>query len=469
MEFHRSTLINPLNCLPAEISLKIFFYSATSEPQALINLLLVNHQFYEFCKAHEETLVRGVCYHTGNRLDWSLVLKDNPTFGALLNLKRETTVFKSIEMELRRRDSDKTILTHGIFGKIRNSTIDGHPLYPGFLLLHRIANLREQIEKKILIHNLPLEFWAMSTVFHEYIQQFISLATNEVLATHTYGDHGNSIDGYLWSEIRSFLVELSLLCPRAARDFLLRPETSRHFTDPAETQRWARAFAAKYTNITEANTIIEYHFQRASNRSSERVEPERPISECLRLIPDARLDNATIDFARQGFCQRHVAEDVLQFSGLISAAEKENAANSQKLHKNPSTTFRNPSQHRFSSSKPSYLAFLGRLFPQKGALTCSAPPRWRADSLEFAGKIEDSHISFPTMRKSSPVSERHDVVYNRRNRRASSGLGSANSTPSRQEIDHSFLRIVSDIERIQTGVSAAFQWLLDTGGFSWSV
>lgn len=322
MEFHRSTLINPLNCLPAEISLKIFSYPASSEPQALINLLLVNRQFYEFCKAHEETLVRGVCYHTGNRLDWALVLKDNPTFGALLNLKRETTVFKSIEMELRLRDSDKPIHTTGIFGKIRNSTIDGHPLYPGFLLLHRIANLREQREKKIFIHNLPLEFWAMSTVFHEYIHKTISLATNEVLATHTCGDPGNSIDGYLWPEIKSFLVELSLLCPRAARDFLLRLETPRHFTDPAETQRWARAFAARYTNITEANTIVEYQFQRTSNSFSELMEPKWPISECLRLIPDARLDNATIDFAREGLCSRHVAEDVLKFSGLISAAEK---------------------------------------------------------------------------------------------------------------------------------------------------
>lgn len=94
------------------------------------------------------------------------------------------------------------------------------------------------------------------------------------------------------------------------------------FHDPAETQRWARAFAARYTNITEANTIIEYQFQGISNSFSELMEPNRPISECLRLIPDARLDNATMDFARERLCPRHVAEDVLKFSGLISAAEK---------------------------------------------------------------------------------------------------------------------------------------------------
>ena len=321
MEFHRPALVNPLNYLPAEISLKIFSYSASSEPQELITLLLVNRQFYEFCKAHEETLVRGACYHPENRLDWSLVLKDNPTFGALLNLRRETTIFKTIETELRLRESYKTILTRGIFGKIRDSTIDGHPLYPGFLLLHRIANMREQREKKIFIYNLPLEFWAMSTVFHEYIHKTISLATNEVLATHTCGDPGNPIDGYPWSEIKTFLVELSLLFPRAARDFLLRPETPRHFTDPTKTQRWARDFATRYTNITEANTIIGYQFQRTSNSFSELMKPNCPISECLRLIPDARLDNATLDIAREGLCPRHVAEDILQFSGLISAAE----------------------------------------------------------------------------------------------------------------------------------------------------
>lgn len=91
MEFHRPTFINPLNYFPAEISLKIFSYPGSSEPQELINLLLVNRQFYKFCKAHEEALVRGACHHPENRLDWSLVLKDNPTFGALLSLKRRQT------------------------------------------------------------------------------------------------------------------------------------------------------------------------------------------------------------------------------------------------------------------------------------------------------------------------------------------------------------------------------------------
>lgn len=93
MQSPQSSRISFLECLPAELSIKIFSYLGLN-PREWISLLTLNRQIFGFLKHHEAALVHAAS-HPEDALDYSLVPQGNRTyntFKAYFNLRKETSI-----------------------------------------------------------------------------------------------------------------------------------------------------------------------------------------------------------------------------------------------------------------------------------------------------------------------------------------------------------------------------------------
>jgi F-box-like len=328
--------LSPIAHLPLELSTQIFSYLGLDQEE-LKSLLTVSKEFYEFLKASEAVLVIAAS-HLSDPLGYLLVLQVEPTYEAFFRLRKETTLFKSIETQTKQNRT----FEHAYGGR-KNPDFHKSNAAPrlsraGFLLFHRIAITEGRRAKEAFARHLDLEFWAIIRIFLDFTACAVTRRGYDWVFPTVLRPIGVEELNDLFErkrELDRFIHELSFFSGlEPIHNYMSLTEGPPYREGPTRVLNWARDFGCRYLAEKEIVAMVEYESRKPEFSPS--LNPGELTLDLTLHRNVFRHLSIMETLSYQGLVQNmyeldHPADDVLDHSGLLAAAEDSEETLIEKL------------------------------------------------------------------------------------------------------------------------------------------
>jgi hypothetical protein len=285
---------------------------------------MVNRQFHNFLKTHQATLVHAAC-HPQDPLSYLLVLQSEPFYHTFFALRREKAISRSLDAKIM-RDKEYAKQFDGRKDPAFYKSVGARRiLRAGFLLHHRIVSAAGRTAKEAFIDSLPLDLWTLLSVYHGFLHQTVGWYGIKLFQPIEPDIKTRSI---ALQKVISVVLEVTFFSSlNVFKEFIELKESPTDFDSLPELNNWAQAFTARRIDRGDVTTGGEQDFDKILSSN-----------ECISLV-DCSLSGRiqygkkrwSEIFSHEIFAQNlpatmHATDHLLEFTGLLAAAqESENA------------------------------------------------------------------------------------------------------------------------------------------------